>query len=76
MTEIFYKTFYGSTTVVISVAERDDKSVSFSIAKYADKSKSEFISHQQFSLTKENFELLITDLNNTLNDRQRKTIPD
>lgn len=53
--EIFYKTFYGSKTIVISVAKKEDHSYSFAIAKYLTKSKSDLESHQQFSLSEENF---------------------
>ena len=62
MEEIFYKNYFGGTTVVLSVLRREDNSYSFSVAKYMDKSKSVFIEHCQFGLEEEDFKELIKEL--------------
>lgn len=68
MKEIFYKTFFGRDTVVISVLRKEDESISIAIAKYQDTSKTRLESHQQFGLRKEDFKELVTKLSDTINN--------
>lgn len=66
--EIYNRTFYGAGAIVISIAQIDDGSFSISIAKYRNKTKSHFLSHQQFSLNKDHFKEFVESLNQSISE--------